>query len=255
MPCKCRASVRRRSQALTTGMCGRYVSPDRAAIERAWNVGRDNGNPFAARYNVQPSTLVPMLRPCEAGGLEIAFARWGLVPHWWKQSEPPKFSFNARAEEAAVKPMWRHPFRHARCLIPAEGWYEWQQRERLNEAEGEVRVYKQPYFIRRRDHRPVCFAGLMAWWVHPETHEGTLSCAILTTAASGALTGVHERMPVTLPDGVHAAWLDPNTTSAEGVSGFLRARSDADAFEHYAVSTRVNSSRAEGPGLIDPLPH
>lgn len=101
-------------------MCGRYVSPNQAAIERVWHLGRHNSNPFIRRFNVQPTSIVPMLRlDPESGELELVTGRWGLVPHWWKDAKPPQSCFNARIEEAAAKPMWRDAMRRARCLVPA----------------------------------------------------------------------------------------------------------------------------------------
>ena len=101
-------------------MCGRYVSPDQAAIERAWHIGRHNSNPFVERYNVLPTTSVPVLR-FHDGALELTSARWGFIPFWWKQAKPPQSTINARSEEAAGRPMWRHAFARSRCLLPALG--------------------------------------------------------------------------------------------------------------------------------------
>lgn len=234
-------------------MCGRYVHPDAAAIEREWHVGRDDGNPFARRFNVLPTTTVPMLRhDPRTGALALAPARWGLVPHWWKDAKPPKFTINARAEEAAGKPMWRHAWRNARCLIPAEGWYEWQALERVDPATGEVKTFKQPFYIHRADARPFCFAGLMAAWRASGEDADTLSCAILTRAAAGALTEVHDRMPVVLPQAAFAAWTDPGLTDAARVQTLVAAHAQSD-FAFHRVSTRVNSARSEGPELVAPV--
>src|SRR4051812_30867761 len=99
-------------------MCGRYVSPDQAAIERQWRIVRAGVLPFPIRFNVAPTAVVPILFNAEEG-LELAAARWGFVPQWWSQPKPPRFSHNARIEEAAGKPMWRDAMREARCLVPA----------------------------------------------------------------------------------------------------------------------------------------
>jgi putative SOS response-associated peptidase YedK len=229
------------------------VHPDAAAIEREWHVGRDDGNPFARRFNVVPTSTVPMLRrDPRSGELRLTGARWGLIPHWWKDTAPPKFTINARAEEAAARPMWRHAYRNARCLIPAEGWYEWREMERVDRATGEVKVFKQPYYIHRADGRPFCFAGLMSFWQPAGAGEATASCAILTRAAAGALTEVHDRMPVVLPAQAFDAWSDPALTDAARVASIVAEGAQSD-FAFHAVSTRVNSSRAEGPELIEPL--
>src|ERR1043166_7978141 len=181
-------------------MCGRYVSPDQAAIEREWHIGRGSGNPFPRRFNVAPTTQVPILRiNRESGEFELTLARWGRIPHWWKESKLPAFSINARSEEVATKPMWRDSLRSARCLVPAAGWYEWQVTERADSAAGELRVIKQPHFIHRRAGRPVGFAGLMSVCALPGQDTPVVSCAILTKAASESIAGVHDRMPVVLP--------------------------------------------------------
>src|SRR5512147_2903231 len=151
-------------------MCGRYVSPEEAAIERAFHFGRRSGNPFKRRFNVFPTDTIPFLRlPSNSDELELAAGRWGFIPHWWKDSKPPKASFNARLEEAAEKPMWRDAWARSRCLVPAEGWYEWKAVELMDPASGEITRAKQPHFIRRADGRLLCFAGLASWWKNPKT--------------------------------------------------------------------------------------
>ena len=135
-----RASLHSRFSEYYAAMCGRFVSPEERALERAFNLGRrDNPNPFPRRFNVCPTDTIPFLRmPSSSDQLELATARWGLVPHWWKEAKPPRASFNARLEEAADKPMWRDAFARARCLVPAEGWYEWRAVERVDPATGEI---------------------------------------------------------------------------------------------------------------------
>jgi putative SOS response-associated peptidase YedK len=232
-------------------MCGRYVSPDEAAIEREWHIGRQNSNPFPRRFNVAPTTQVPILRISrESGELELTLARWGLVPHWWKEAKLPTFSINARAEEVATKPMWRDSMRTARCLVPAEGWYEWQESERVDSSTGEVKRIKQPHFIHRRDGRPVGFAGLMSACTLPGQDTTVMSCAILTKAASESVAGVHDRMPVVLPPEAQAAWLDREMKDAGKACEIVRACAVSD-FEHYAVSTRVNNAKNEDETLVD----
>jgi len=177
-----------------------------------------------------------MLR-LEDGTRTLSSARWGLIPHWWKQDKPPSFSINARLEDISRKPMWRDPIRRARCLVPAEGWYEWQQ----------TPSGKQPHYVTRRDRRPFCFAGLYAHW------RDTLSCAILTTQALGPIAEVHERMPVVLPEAAFGAWLEPAMHDAAVATTMAQAPMAPEDFEHYPVSRRVNNARNEGPDLIEPL--
>jgi putative SOS response-associated peptidase YedK len=214
-------------------MCGRFVSPEQSAIERAWRIDRVNSNPFPRRFNVAPTLEVAVLAR-EDGLLALDAARWGLVPHWWKKDTPPTHSINARLEEAAGKPMWRDPMRRSRCLVPAEGWYEWQT----------LAGGRQPHYIRRADGRLLCFAGLLS------PHHGRWTCALLTRAAEGPVAEVHDRMPVVLPDEAFAAWLDP---ALEDPTRFARERSLAAEFTHHAVSKRVNNARNEGADLVEPI--
>ncbi len=235
-------------------MCGRYLHPDSAAIERQWHIGRGNSDPFAARYNVSPTTLVPILRhDAEGAGLELTMARWSFVPHWWKQPKPPAMTINARSEEAATKPMWRDAFRNGRwhIAVPTLGWYEWQSREQVDPATGEVRPYKQPFLLRRSDSAPFCFAGLASLWQAPNGAEPILTAAILTKTASASTAAVHDRMPVVLPEADLQAWLDPSRNSAAAAAEVVqRAESE---FVFYPVRTLVNNARNEGRKLIEPL--
>lgn len=235
-------------------MCGRYVSPDEASIEREWHVGRDQGNPLPRRFNTSPTTAIPILHPGSTQAMAIASARWGLIPNWWKNDAPPTFSFNARLEEAAGKPMWRHPLRHSRCLIPAEGWYEWQAVAGQDPKTGKPKTIKQPHYLHLRDGGLFCFAGLLSVWRTPEHEAPVLSCAILTCAAVGPVAEVHDRMPVALPAAAHAEWLDPACKDADKVAGLIERHALSAQFAHYTVSTAVNNSRAEGAQLIEPLP-
>lgn len=235
-------------------MCGRYVSPEEASIEREWHVGREAGNPLARRFNTSPTTEIAILHPGAARDMAIASARWGLIPTWWKNDAPPTFSFNARLEEAAGKPMWRHPLRHSRCLIPAEGWYEWQAVEGRDPKTGKRKTLKQPYFLNRADRALFCFAGLLSVWRTPAQDAPQLSCAILTCAASGPVARVHDRMPVVLEAAAFGEWLDPALKDAEQVARLIERHRVSEAFASCRVSTAVNNSRAEGAQLIEPLP-
>lgn len=226
-------------------MCGRYVTPDEAALERFWALDRRHWNPFRQSYNVAPTTVVPVIRRAEDGADELCGARWGLIPHWWTRETAPSFTFNARSEEAASKPMWREGYRHKRCLMPAQGWYEWRELEALPAA-SKGRAAKQPYFIHCDTDPVIAFAGLMANWRAPDG-QWIVSCALLSTAAAPAIAHIHDRMPVVLAPESLAAWLDPNQ-SVEDVGRIVaRARED---FTAHPVSTRVNNARNDSPDLI-----
>jgi putative SOS response-associated peptidase YedK len=205
-------------------MCGRYVAPDTAAIERQWQLGRSDLPAFEQRFNVAPSADVPVLRRDKEGRLALASARWGLVPHWWTQARPPRFNHNARLEEAAERPMWRDALRRWRCILPALGWYEWRESD------------KQPFYLHRDDGRLAALAGLVSW-----RKDSGLSCAVLSVASEGPAAAVHSRMPVALAPGAEAAWLE---------SGAVQL--DAAALASRAVRRLVNSAKAEGPELLEP---
>jgi putative SOS response-associated peptidase YedK len=148
--------------------------------------------------------------------------------------------------------MWRHPFRQARCLIPAEGWYEWQKVPQVDSETGEIKESKQPHYIYRKDGSPFCFAGLMSFWTPPGKPDPVLSCTILTRAASARVAKVHDRMPVVLPDAVHDDWLEPELTDAAKVAALVRDCAVED-FSHHPVSTRVNSPKNRDAALLDPV--
>jgi putative SOS response-associated peptidase YedK len=226
-------------------MCGRYVSPEQAAIERFWHIGRHNWlQRFLEVFNVAPTSTVPVIIRGDDGVLELNGARWGLVPHWWKNDALPAMTFNARSEEAAQKPTWRQSLKTQRCLMPVRGWYEW------SEMELEGRKFKQPYFLHAAGDDVIAFAGLWATWRRPET-EPVLSCALLTRAASASVAHIHHRMPVVLKPEYFDEWLDPATSPQRIQEIIADARTD---FEGYAVSTRVNNARNNSPELLHPLP-
>lgn len=229
-------------------MCGRYVSPEQAAVERAWQIGRSNSNPFKRRFNVAPTTAIPLLRGNPATrALELVGARWGFIPAWWKQSKSPTHTINARSEEAAGKPMWRHAYRHARCLIPAEGWYEWKTAERVDSKTGEVSTFRQPYFIYRPDRALIAFAGIMSMWA-PEGGDLRLTCAILTRPAAPSVEAIHDRMPVVLRGEAFDAWLDADRQGADDVAAMI-GRAEIE-FMHHRVSTRLNAGKVDDETLI-----
>lgn len=223
-------------------------------MERAWHVGRRNPpklfESYRARYNVLPTTNIPILRRApDADELELTAARWGFIPTWWSQPKPPEHCINARSEDAAKKPMWRQAYRSSRCLIPAAGWYEWKAVETTDPQTGEIRTFKQPHFIHRPDRKLICFAGLMSAWAR-EGEEPKLTCAIITRAAAPSVADVHDRMPVVLRDTAFDTWLDSASKSPEAVAAMIDAAQTE--FAHYAVSTRLNNAKNDDESLIAP---
>lgn len=227
-------------------MCGRYVSPDEAAIERYWHLGARTPPRWPeACYNVAPSMTVPILRQDQAGRLELLPARWGLIPAWWKAAAPPRFSFSARSEEGANKPLWRQAMRSTRCLMPALGWYEWNERETLRNPAG--RQVHQPYFIHSRADSIIAIAALWSLWLSPNG-DTSLTCALLTKSAAASIDNIHHRMPVVLAPERFNEWLS-TATRGEALADLIQhARDD---FAGHRVSLRVNHIKNDSTQLIE----
>jgi putative SOS response-associated peptidase YedK len=229
-------------------MCGRYVSPEDAAIERSWQLGRDH-NPFAPRfarrYNVapqqgNPAFFIPVIRSGGDGGRELVSMQWWLLPHWSKEPRIRHSTFNARVESVATAPSFRVPFRRRRCLIPAAGWYEWQELPGGN----------RPWFIKPANDELVAIAGIWdVWRGHGQTIE---SCAMVIGGANNAIGRFHDRMPFLITKDRADAWLDESLTDADAVMKLLAPASD-EAVVCCRVSTRVNNARNDGPELIEPF--
>lgn len=228
-------------------MCGRYVSPSDRAIEDYWHIGARDSGRWIQRFNVAPTSQVPMLRLDEQGELELVPARWGLIPSWWKEAKSPTLSFFARSEEAAGKPLWRQSLRSHRCLMPARGWYEWNPNQQVRNASG--RLVHQPYYLYSPNDPFLAFAAMWATWTGPQGQTVT-SCALLTREAAPAIRAIHSRMPVVLPPEQFALWLAPDTPGEQLQQVIARARDD---FTGHAVSTRVNSAQNDDEGLIEAI--
>jgi putative SOS response-associated peptidase YedK len=215
-------------------MVGRYDSPDTVSIQRTWNVRNPGSCQFSRRFHILPATTIPVLRANSApGDLTLLAARWGFVPSSWRQKTPPEHCFNARAEEAGAKTLWRHAYLHSRCLIPAEGWYDWSGVQRVNARTGKIENHRQPHFIRRRDGRLICFAGLMSLW-EVDGRLPQITCAILTRAAAPSVADVNDRMPWVVREEAFGTWLEPKRNTAEAVALLLRYFQDD--FEHHRIS-------------------
>lgn len=165
---------------------------------------------------------------------------WGLIPHWSKDAK--SIQINARAEKVATTPAFRRAFSLHRCLIPADGFYEWEPKERG----------RTPHWVYRADGFPMSFAGIWAAWRDPATDEWKRRFAILTTKAEGVISAIHDRMPVILPEEVWEPWLDRDLTDPEQALDLVRPL-DPDLISEHAVSSQVNSVRNNGPDLRLPL--
>ncbi len=225
-------------------MCGRFSLRARNAEILAEYFGIVDVPLFKPRYNIAPSQPVPAVRlkPGEKQSQrEMVLMRWGLIPSWAKDAAIGNRMINARAESLAEKPAFRAALRRRRCLLVADGFYEWQETGRS----------KQPYFIHFRDDRPFAFAGLWESWEGPD-HTAIDSCTIITTAAGKLLRPIHERMPVILAPEAYEAWLDTAVEDLDAITSLLTPFSSKE-MEAYPVNTLVNKAAHDEPGCIEPL--
>jgi putative SOS response-associated peptidase YedK len=217
-------------------MCGRYTLATpvgRLAEEFGFDT---SSKEFRTSYNVAPTQQVPAVL-AEGGTRRLEMLRWGLIPSWADDPGIGVRMINARSETAPEKPSFRSALRKRRCLIPADGFYEWK---RLNGS-------KQPYYFRRNGGRPFAFAGLWESW----NKDGEIrSCTILTTTANDLAEEIHERMPVILPRDRYDAWLDPEAEDEELAA--LLEPYPGDDLEVYPVSRFVNSPGNDDPRCIEP---
>lgn len=228
-------------------MCGRYsITSPTEAIQRVFRVPERPNLP--ARYNVAPTQQVPAVRLETGadgdGGRHLAMLRWGLIPFWADDISIGSRLINARAESAAEKPAFRAAFRRRRCLIVADGFFEWKKPA----AKGGK---KQPYRAALKDGGPFGFAGLWERWTDPQDQSVVESCTILTTEANALCRPIHDRMPVILPADAYDTWLDPETDPADA-KALLRPY-PSDAMTVHPVSTKVNAVANDGPEVVEPV--
>lgn len=222
-------------------MCGRFtlVTPEQ---DLAVQFNLPEIPDLKPRYNIAPTQLVAAVRvPGPVADRELVMLHWGLIPFWAKDPGLGARLINARSETVADKPAFRAAFRRRRCLVPADGFYEWQRQNG-----------KQPYFIRLRSGRPFAFAGLWERW---KDSEGSVieSCTLLTTRPNELVRPLHNRMPVILDPHTYALWLDPEAQDVDVLRRLL-APYPSGEMDAYPVSRYVNSPRNEGPDCIVPLP-
>jgi putative SOS response-associated peptidase YedK len=193
---------------------------------------------YRPRFNIAPTQPVAVIANRAERAVELF--RWGLIPRWAKDAKIASRLINARSETLAEKPSFKQAYQRRRCLVLADGFYEWRKR-------GKVRI-PQRFVLRGRE--PFAFAGLWESWSPPGGDE-IHSCTIITTAANVLVAPVHDRMPVILPRDAHDAWLDPEPRAPETLRDLLHPYPSAE-MESYEVSTAVNSVRADGPECIAP---
>ncbi|MDH3977760.1 MAG: SOS response-associated peptidase [Gammaproteobacteria bacterium] len=216
-------------------MCGRYtLYTKKEALEARFDAVFEAT--FDAQYNAAPSLTLPVIRNDNTAA--FALTTWGFLPGWVRDFNKMKPQINARAESVKEKPYWRGALSKHRCLIPANGYYEWKK----------AGDRKQPYFIRLASDEPFAMAGLFDTYTN-EAGQPVSGFAIITTQAPAPLANIHHRMPVILQPDDEARWLSPDLTSAEALS-LLDVRTDVTAFP---VSTRVNAPQNNSPELITPI--
>lgn len=195
---------------------------------------------LAPRYNIAPTQSVAVVRRTEAGN-DLSMMRWGLIPSWAKDTKIGARLINARSDTVATKPAFRSAFKRRRCLIPADGYYEWKRTGPKS---------KQPYLIGLNHDQPMAFAGLWEIWKSPEGGATIESCTILTTEANQFLSEIHDRMPVILHARDREVWLDPDVPP-DALSVILHPYVE-EAMQAHPVSTLVNKASNEVPECVRP---
>ena len=222
-------------------MCGRFTRKEGFQY-LAKQLGLKVLPSLSPRYNIAPSQLVACVRTnLESRQRECTELKWGLVPSWAKDPSIGNKLINARGETVAEKPAFRKAFKHQRCLVLADGYYEWKR-------EGTI---KQPYYIRFKDHRLFAFAGLWERW---EKHEADPleTCTVITTVPNAVMEPIYHRMPVILASKDYADWLAPSLQTVEQVNTLLRPF-PSEEMEAYPVSQLVNNPRNDRPECVVPI--
>jgi putative SOS response-associated peptidase YedK len=220
-------------------MCGRYlITTAPEAVRRLFGYLEQPN--FPPRYNVAPTQPIPIVR-LNAGKREFALVRWGLIPAWVKDPRGFPLLINARGDTVNDKPAFRNAMKRRRCLIPADGFYEWQE-------EG---GRKRPYVVRPRHGGPIAFAGLWECWTGPNGEE-VETAAIVTTDANRSLHPIHHRMPVIVAPDAFDFWLDCANVDALTAAAVFAPAPDG-LMEAYEISTAVNRVANDGPDLLEPL--
>jgi len=232
-------------------MCGRFTltQPDPAKMSATFGVPASAEVPmtaFMARYNIAPGQWITTVTQNADGTRSLTPMRWGLIPAWSKDPSIANKLINARAETAADKPSFRTALAKRRCLIVADGFYEWQ-----TSTDEYGKIHKVPMYITVRDHPLFGIAGLFERWTDPASAESILTCTLMTTHPNALMESIHTRMPVVLQPNVYADWLDPAQTDTRLVSNFL-IPFPAEQMSAYAVSSQVNNVKLDDPALILP---
>jgi putative SOS response-associated peptidase YedK len=210
-------------------MCGRYRLSRRKQIIEEHFDSISSDVDWSPRYNIAPTQAVPVIRQHPKEPVrQLSLMRWGLVPHWAKDASNAGSAINARSETAATKPAFRDPLKLRRCLIPADGFYEWAKTAKS----------KQPYCFEVREGELFAFAGLWDGWKSADG-QWIKTCSILTTTPNAVTSAIHDRMPVILDPDSYDLWLDPGMQNVAAVSELLKPY-DGHYMRCYPVGTRIN---------------
>ncbi len=218
-------------------MCGRYVLAAAQAVAQRFNATTAPAN-LAPHYNVAPTQSMPVV--IKQSPNQLVIMRWGLVPSWAKEGKTDYSMINARAESVAQKPTFRKLLSFQRCLVPADGFYEWKAG-----TNG-----KTPHYIHLKDNALFAFAGLYDRWKDDQGHE-LLTYTIITTTPNALMAGIHDRMPVILPKDAEEAWLNPDETEPDHLTPLL-VPYPAEAMVATPISKAVNNVRNDSPDLLRP---
>ena len=228
-------------------MCGRYVAVSSPTIlAERFDVEEVRVEVAEPSYNVTPRADVPVVAESRSRRV-LDLVRWGLVPSWAENVSIGDRQINARAERIRTANAYKRAFARRRCIIPADGFYEWQ-------ATG--KKIKQPWFFRRRDGEPLAFAGVWEIWHDPAQGDDApriRTCSIITTRANELVAPVHDRMPVVLAESAWAEWFDRDNHDVEKLHGLL-VPAPNDELEAWPVATLVNKADNNGPELVEPAP-
>ena len=218
-------------------MCGRFaMTGDLDFYSRYYGVEDVDTEPVAESWNVAPTDETYVVAEHD-GKRRLGAMKWGLIPSWAKDAKT--IHINARAESVATKPAFRRAFSLHRCLVPADGFFEWEPKEKG----------RTPHWVFRADGFPMTFAAIWGAWKDPVTESWIRRYSIVTTEARGVIASIHDRMPVIMPEEVWDAWLDRDLVDPELAQSLIQTI-DPDLIMEHTVTSRVNSVRNNGPDLI-----
>lgn len=221
-------------------MCGRFtLSTPVDELARLFGAELGALEPVSARYNIAPTDPIVVVRRRSEGDRELTLLRWGLLPSWVRDPADFPTLINARAESLHRKPAFQDALRERRCLVPADGFFEWRRENG-----------KQPYFVRAREGGPLAFAGLWERWVAPDG-QPVESCTVVTTEANELVRPLHDRMPAILRPEGRERWMDPTVRRLADLRELLRP-APSELLTAHRVSRRVNRTEEEGADLIQP---